>query len=91
MLADDLVGVFWAIGGAVQVREIYETAIEAEEAYQLTDEDTKTLCLRCEPHRGTPAQGCRHAWVCLCVMEEATPSACCPTQATPPLPSTWHG
>ena len=31
---------------ALQVREIYETAIEAEEAYQLTDEDTKTLCLR---------------------------------------------
>jgi len=29
-----------------QVREIYETAIEAEEVYQLTDEDTKTLCLR---------------------------------------------
>ena len=30
----------------LQVREIYETAIEAEEAYQLSDEDTKTLCLR---------------------------------------------
>lgn len=29
-----------------QVREIYETAIEAEEPYQLTDEATKVLCLR---------------------------------------------
>ena len=31
---------------SLQVREIYETAIEAEESYQLTDSDTKTLCLR---------------------------------------------
>lgn len=30
----------------VQVREIYEMAIEGQEPYQLTDEDTKKMCQR---------------------------------------------
>lgn len=30
----------------LQVREIYETAIEGQEPYNLTDADTKKLCLR---------------------------------------------
>ena len=31
----------------LQVREIYETAIEGVDPYKLTDEDTKKMCLRC--------------------------------------------
>lgn len=33
----------------MQVREIYETAIEAEEPYGLPDQDCKKLCLRSVP------------------------------------------
>ena len=32
--------------GLLQVREIYESAIEAEEPYGLPDEDCKKLCLK---------------------------------------------
>ena len=31
----------------MQVREIYETAIEGQEPYNLSDADTKKLCIRC--------------------------------------------
>ena len=34
------------IVGCLQVREIYESAIEAEEPYGLPDEDCKKLCLK---------------------------------------------
>jgi len=56
----------------VQVREIYETAIEAEEVYQLTDEGTKTLCLRYK-HAG--ARHCQCA-KCVLLSRSAVSSLC---------------
>lgn len=51
----------------LQVREIYETAIEAEAPYGLPDEDCKKMCLR-YTHTHLPLLSAQGFWMSACSM-----------------------